>query len=606
MKGATIGFIIFVIIATVVAVLFSQGYIPGTTPHTKKMFEMMDTDGYTCEMFRGADTSPTVLFSNYDEATAAQEAINFWEKECEGVGGGTVVEDNTGGSQPVVVNKYQAFFDLHAGKPPDLVLTLAQTNFDSAVTQNNAGSMSAADFDTASSILVTAVYNNDAAVAQAAGDAEEVERLRVLAEETAAQAALDAEETARLQQIADAAAAEAADATSAAGAAALVTFQEQVMALTNPSYASQTKFMMAPGDGQTVAIKPGLTPQNCISECDGNAGCVNVQFLNTDTNCYQIINDSGTPAGGTMKYVNDTLEKNKFKRGFRKVNQDTGGVPGVNNKMCGEFIANSIANSTSKDAPIWAGPDYPEVNLSDFCSQKNLAIDNWGMNAGADAYTYRPVCRDAYMNGCKIPCTATIYGGADFTGESSSETNYNHAYLSDELNEGNDIVQDDLTKLPAGSGKSWNDKIRSVIMGPGCERMEWDPGLDHNSSYFSTTFADEASKMRYFDIKGNTLGVGGASTHRTGAPNTYNHALSPFMRKLDDDKPWIGDWNPDPTLQGEEGDAAMKRSDGTSFRNYYVSRWWKGKKKDSWYGASAKEATSIKVFPRTVTQVGSA
>jgi hypothetical protein len=535
--------IVVIIIIVLLVVLgaggWFGGFIPSTKPYYKKKFSNKDTSGYNCDLYNGTGNAPVDLLGS-EKLGDYQDAVDFWKTTCgasAGIGGDL--------TPPAPPSEFDTFFTRWEGKPNATVEQNAQVFYDAKVAQAQAGTITQAEMDEALSILQMAKANtveeaaNEALNAATTAEERRVARQAVAKAERETRAAEDAQARAEIERR------QAAEAAQRKLNFAEAQFVNNVAGIDNSVFAAN-QFMMLPGEEQTAVQRPELTPTQCIQECADEAQCTNVNFKKGGQNCEKIMNntnpDTGRPYNAAWQAANpgkqrmrpetNAQENDKLLRGFRRISSDTTTIrPNENNQRCGKFIMDSIRNRSDPAMSIITNHGPMNKNLKKFCGLKDgdEVIDGW--NEGGEK-AWNPVCKNAYKNGCYIPCEATIYGAQDFEPKGA----FTRGYLAMNNDDG-ESLKGDMTDYRFG-GTTWDNKVESVILGAGCDRMEISEDWEGNSD-FAVIFPDVHGLDNY--VKGgarmhnddSVKNIKGSENRRKGRWLGYNSKLTNFIPRLD-------------------------------------------------------------------------
>jgi hypothetical protein len=542
--------VIIVLILALGAGGWFGGFIPSTKPYYKKGFANKDTTSYSCGLYNGSGNAPVDLLGS-ENLGDYQDAVDFWKTTCSATAG-------TGGdlTPPAPPSEFDTFFDRWEGKDTALVKEQAQAAFDAKAKQAQVGTITQEQMDEAAAILEMAKANvaeENAAAAVAAANTEE--------EKAAAEAAATAAAAEKEKAAADAAAAQLKaqqdrELALANQSAVLTKYQNDVRSLSSPLFASNSYFMKA-GDKQKLTKQTDLTPQQCLDECSNNPQCTNVQFLKNENECQQITNDLNPQTGApyTAKWHLDnpssqkmgisfqTSDTSNFLSGLRRVSANTNTIhPNQNNQRCGKFIMDTVVSGSDPAIEIIKNHGPMDKNLSTFCRYKSDVgvVDGWENHGGSAKMAWNPVCKNAYANGCYIPCEATIYGGKDFG--TSGDGKWKRQHLSTVATDGAQLRGNAYDIPVAGQKNGWNDRINSIILGPGCDRMElaWHDYRSKNKKWgaadFNVIFPDSHGLANYYK-KGARLdnedSVRDGTNRLSGKWRSFNKNLSAFVPDLD-------------------------------------------------------------------------
>jgi hypothetical protein len=535
--------IVVIIIIVLLVVLgaggWFGGFIPSTKPYYKKKFSNKDTSGYNCDLYSGTGNAPVDLLGS-EKLGDYQDAVDFWKTTCgasAGLGGDL--------TPPAPPSEFDKFFTRWEGKPHATVERNAQVFYDAKVAQAKSGTITQAQMDEALSILQMAKANTAEGIANEALNAATTEEERRVARQAVAKAERDGRATEATQKKAEKDARQNELVANAALAAADADFANKVAALNNDAFAVSS-FMMLPGEEQTAVQRPGLTPTQCIQECADDAQCTNINFKKGVQNCEKIMNntnpDTGrpydvawqmkNPGKQRMRPETDAQENDKLLRGFRRISSDTATIrPNENNQRCGKFIMDSIRNRSDPAMSIITNHGPMNKNLKKFCGLKDgeEVIDGWD-EGGEKAWN--PVCKNAYANGCYIPCEATIYGARDFKPKGA----FTRGYLAMNNNDG-ESLKGDMTDYRFDK-TTWDNKVESVILGAGCDRMEISEDYEGNSD-FEVIFPDVHGLDNYvkqgarMHNDASVKNIKGSENRRKGRWIGYNKNLTNFIPRLD-------------------------------------------------------------------------
>ena len=481
--------IIIVLLVALGAGGFFFGFIPSTKPYYKKKFEAQDTGGYTCELFESADNAPIKIIGE-DETPSGDyaDAMTFWKDKC-----------NT--AEPVVVetiSPVSQWINQKAanGISPETQEELAKGEYELALETSrlNPTNDKLVLAATLAKLIWDTTVNN-----RRSGEAADAEAQRLIddAAELADTLAGKDEEEKRLLGVAQ------NDYNDLVEAEAVIMKEKG----RDSTFAPYKALMLAAGNGQ-IMVTTTNTPAACIADCEREKGCAAVQFLNNTRNCYKIMNTNpDAPGKSTLETTQDTIDT--LNTGFRRVGKTlTAGserYKNQNNEECGRFIISrvQVAEADSMEQAVFTDPGTLPENLKNFCDIKGWGVRNWDANSGSD-YEWKKICSEAYRNGCHLPCKASAYGAPEFKALGGDDKN--QLYIGELIEDGAAMIQGDLTGISSAkddSGRprgdhqeSWDNAIKSVILGPGCETMELDNDrwLDKD---FITLHADGHALKRF-------------------------------------------------------------------------------------------------------------